>query len=261
MHPFLARLIDMMESLQGRPSSATAGLERAFAAAQRAHNLARRALAIALAEEAREAERRTALVAKVGDLEKRAIEVIGAGRDDLALEIAQAIAAMSTDINASEQAAARFSAEVALARREVDAQRRRLSDLDRGRRLARIGTALNGVAPGSDSGLDSLTEAEEALAQVVAENHNSRFVRGEMAPPAERLIERLSDAGFGEPLQVRAIDVLARLRDQAQLQQAQLQAQLQQAQLQRAGHKPAELVESVCDIQQRSNHVTASDPL
>jgi hypothetical protein len=257
MHPFLARLLDMMESLQGRPSSATASLERAFAAAKRAHDLARRALAIAIAEEAREAERRTTLLAKVGDLETRAIEVIRAGRDDLALEIAQAIAAMSTDVNASEQAAGRFAAEAALARREVDAQRRRLSDLDRGRRLARIGTALNGVAPGSDSGLDSLTEAEAALAQVVAENHNSRFVREEMAPPAERLIERLSDAGFGEPLQVRAIDVLARLRGQAGLQQAGLQ----KAGLQQAGNKPAELIESIRDLQQRSNHVTASDPL
>ena len=217
MHPFLVRLLDMVDKPLARASSSTASLERAFAAARRAHNLARRALAIALAEEAREAERRTVLAAKVSDLERRALDVLRAGRDDLALQVADAIVALTNEISVSEQASGRFAAEVALARREVDAQRRRLSDLDRGRRLAKIGTALNGVAPDSDSGLDSIAEAEEALAQVVAENHNGRFVREEMAPPAERLIERLSEAGFGEPSQVRAVDVLARLRDQAGL--------------------------------------------
>lgn len=235
MHPFLARLLDLLDSPFGsRPSSATASLERAFAAAHRSHHLARRALAIALAEEVREAERRTTLAAKIGDLEVRAIDVLRAGRDDLALEVAETIAALTTELNASEQASQRFAAEVALARREVDAQRQRLSDLDRGRRLARIGTALNGAPPLSDTGLDSFTEAEAALAQLVAENHNGRFVREEMAPPADRLIERLSDAGFGEPSRIRAADVLARLRVQAGLQ---------------AGHQQSQLIESNRDLQ------------
>jgi hypothetical protein len=64
----------------------------------------------------------------------------------------------------------------------------------------------------SRSGLDSFGEAEAALAQVVADNHDARAVRHEMAPSAEHLIERMSDAGFGEPTHVRATDVLARLR-------------------------------------------------
>jgi hypothetical protein len=33
-----------------------------------------------------------------------------------------------------------------------------------------------------------------------------------MAPTAERLIERMSDEGFGEPTHVRASDVLTRLK-------------------------------------------------
>jgi hypothetical protein len=67
----------------------------------------------------------------------------------------------------------------------------------------------------SRSGLDSFGEAEAALAQVVADNHDARAVRHEMAPTAEHLIERMSDAGFGEPTHVRASDVLARLRTAA----------------------------------------------
>jgi hypothetical protein len=129
---------------------------------------------------------------------------------------------MTTDIEASRLASERFAAEVALARREVDAQRRRLSDLDRGRRLARIGAALNAAAPGSQAGLDSFSEAEAALARVNADNQDARFVRNEMAPPAAQLIERMSDAGFGKPMQVRAADILARLRSEAGLDSSRL---------------------------------------
>jgi hypothetical protein len=101
---------------------------------------------------------------------------------------------------------------VALARREVDAQRRRLAELDRGRRLARVGSALAATAPMSRDGLDSFTEAEAALARVVADNHDARAVGQEMAPTAQHLIERLSDAGFGPAVQVRSADVMSRLR-------------------------------------------------
>jgi phage shock protein A len=215
MRQFLARLFDALIDLQGRPaspSSSMASLERSISAAHRAHASARRALAVAVAEETRETTRRTALAAKAGDLESRAVAALQAGRDDLAAQAAETIALMATDIDASERASRRFAAEVALARREVDTQRRRLSELDRGRRLASIGHALSATTQTSDTGLDDFSAAEAALAKVVANNHDARSVREEMAPPAEYLIERMSDAGFGEPVQVRASDVLARLR-------------------------------------------------
>jgi phage shock protein A len=218
MRQFFARLLDVVNDMQRQSASPMASLDRSIASAQRAHTDARRALAIALAEEAREAERRACVSAKISDLEQRAVQALRAGRDDLALQAAEAIAAMTTDITASERASLRFAAEVALARREVDAQRRRLSELDRGRRLARIGSALSGTSSTSPEGLDSFTEAEAALARVVAENHDARVLREELASPAERLIERMSDAGIGEAVQIRAADVLARLRGAAGLQ-------------------------------------------
>ena len=212
MREFLIRLLDALHGLSHRSPSPMASLERSIAAAHHAHTAARRALAVAMAEEARETERRLALIAKTSDLEQRAIAALRAGRDDLTTQAAEAIAAMTSDIAASERASQRFAAGVALARREVDAQRLRLSELDRGRRLARIGDALTATTHTSETGLDSFSEAEAALAKVVANNHDARVVRQEMAPPAEQFIERLSDAGFGEPVQVRASDVLARLR-------------------------------------------------
>jgi phage shock protein A len=222
MRQFLARLFDLVHEMRRHDASAMASLDRSIAAAQRAHTAARRSLAIALAEEVREAQRRSHLAARISDLEQRAVQALRAGRDDLALQASEAIAAMTTDVNASERASERFAAEVALARREVDAQRRRLSELDRGRRLARIGSALNSTAPASPEGVDSFAEAEAALAKLVAENHDARAVRDEMTPPAERLIERMSDAGIGEAVQIRAADVLVRLRSAAGLQTSPL---------------------------------------
>jgi phage shock protein A len=208
-------LIQLIDALTGAPSagaSPMASLERAIAAAGRAHVAARRALAVAVAEEGREAKRRAGLVTDVDALERRAVAALRAGREDLAVEASEAIAAIATAIEASERASQRFAAEVALARREVDAQGRRLSELDRGRRLAKIGHALADTMHTSRSGLDSLSEAEAALAKVVAGNDDARAIRHELAPPAGHLIERMAEAGFGEASHIRAGDVLARLK-------------------------------------------------
>jgi len=129
MRELLIRLIDALMGAQGEGASPMASLERSIAAAGRAHITARRALAVAMAEESREAKRRADLVVKVDDLERRAVGALRAGREDLAVEASEAIAAIATEINASERASQRFAAEVVLARREVDAQRRRLADL------------------------------------------------------------------------------------------------------------------------------------
>src|SRR5271167_4199441 len=109
MRQFLARLFDLVHEMQRHDASAMASLDRSIAAAQRAHTAARRSLAIALAEEVREAQRRSHLAARISDLEQRAVQALRAGRDDLALQASEAIAAMITDINASERASERFA--------------------------------------------------------------------------------------------------------------------------------------------------------
>jgi phage shock protein A len=241
MREFITRILGTLIDLQGKTCSPMASLERSIATARQAHISARRALAVATAEETRETERHMVLTAKANDLEKRAMEALRAGREDLATQAAEAIASMANEIHTSERASERFAAEVALARREVDAQRRRLSDLDRGRRLARIGDALTATTHTSRTGLDSFSEAEAALAKVVADNQDARFVRTELAPPAEWLVERMSDAGFGEPVHIRACDVLARLRSAAD------------------GLHVLQPIEFSSNPQQKSHHVSASD--
>jgi phage shock protein A len=212
MREILMLIADFVSELMpGRPATATS-LDRSIAAAGSAHLAARKALAIAVAEETREIERRESLTTKVSDIESRAVQAIRAGRDDLAIAAAEAIAAIRTEIEASESASSRFAAEVALARREVDAQRRRLADLDRGRRLARVGSALNDRATGAGHGLDRFAEAEATLARINVDNADARAVREEMAPPADRVIEQMADQGFGRSITIRPADVMARLR-------------------------------------------------
>jgi phage shock protein A len=212
LHDLFTRLADLIETAVGRQASPLSNLDRAMQAAGAAHVAARRALAVAIAEEDREVRRRDVLADKLSDLELRAIEALRAGRNDLAARAAEAIAAFETEMMASTQASVRFAAEVALARREVDAQRRRLADLDRGRRLARVGVALNATPR---EGVDALSAAELALARVEADNHDARAIRDELAPPTERLIEQMADLGFGAPVRIRASDVMERLRAKA----------------------------------------------
>jgi phage shock protein A len=212
LHDFFTRLADLIDTVVAPPGSPMSNLDRAMHAAGAAHVAARRALAVAIAEEDREVRRREVLVGKLTELEQRAVEALRGGRDDLAGQAAETIAAVETEIAGSAQASTRFAAEVALARREVDAQRRRLADLDRGRRLARVGAALNSAPR---DGVDALTEAEAALQRVEADNHDARAIREELAPPTERLIEQMADLGFGAPTRVRASDVMERLRAKA----------------------------------------------
>lgn len=200
-----ARMSDLLlPARRDRPN-----LDRLIAVAGTAHVAARRALALAIAEEDREIRRRGRLAENAKDLQARAIEAIAGGREDLAVRAAESIAVIETEVGASTAASEGFATKVALARRDVDAQRRRLADLDRGRRLARVGAALNGTAPG---GLPFLARAEAALVEVDAAQADAEAVRREFAPPAETLAEDMAEAGFGRPMRVLASDVMARLR-------------------------------------------------
>jgi phage shock protein A len=217
MRDFFVGIIDLVcAALRGSlPPASLSSLDRSIAAAGSAHAAARRSLAVAVSEEKRETGRRESLTAQAADLEARAVEALRAGREDLAQRASEAIAAMRTDIESSERASGRFAAEVALARREVDAQRRRLADLDRGRRLARVGAALRGTTADPAAGTDRFAEAEASLARLQADNADARATREEMSPPAERLIGCMAEEGFGPPVGVRASDVMERLRAMA----------------------------------------------
>src|SRR6201991_2594657 len=76
---------------------AAAGIERA-----------KRALAVAIAQDEAEGKRLDTTLARIADLEERATAALAGGRDDLAAEAAEAFALMEADRDAIRQARTAF---------------------------------------------------------------------------------------------------------------------------------------------------------
>src|SRR5579864_4745892 len=97
----------------------------------------KRALALAIAQDQQEGKRLEATNARIADLEVRASAALEGGREDLAREAAEAIAGLEADRGAAMTARALFAAEIARLKRYVAGAEARLTELDRGRRIAR----------------------------------------------------------------------------------------------------------------------------
>src|SRR6516162_5967418 len=141
---------------------------------------AKKALAVAIAQESQEGQWLDATRARIEDLERRAVAAIEAGRDDLAVEAAEVIATLEAERDASLTARALFAAEIAKLKGHVLQQQMRFSQLERGRRIARA----------AEAALDALDAATGPIA----------------------VAEKLSAEGFGPRLKPDATDVMARLR-------------------------------------------------
>jgi phage shock protein A len=185
---------------------------------------AKKALAVAIAQESQEGQRLDATRSRIEDLETRAVAAIEAERDDLAAEAAEAIAALEAERDASLTARALFAAEIAKLKVHVLQQQMRFSQLERGRRIARAAEAVRVARRGRIEGAPifagTLAEAEATLArlrehQVEADAAESAFDALDAATGPIAVAEKLSAEGFGPRLRPNAADVLARLRERA----------------------------------------------
>jgi phage shock protein A len=185
---------------------------------------AKKALAIAIAQEDQEGRRLETTRARIEDLEARAVAAIEAGRDDLATEAAEAIATLEAERDASATARALFAAEIAKLRGHVLQQQVRFSQLERGRRIARAAEAVRVARRGRVEAAPifegTLVEAEATLSrlrerQVEAAAAEAAFDALDAATGPIAVAEKLSAEGFGPRLKPNAADVLARLRQRA----------------------------------------------
>jgi phage shock protein A len=185
---------------------------------------AKKALAVAIAQESQEGQRLDATRARIVDLETRAVAAIEAGRDDLATEAAEAIAILEAERDASATARELFAAEIAKLKRHVLQQQMRFSRLERGRRIARAAEAVRVARRGRVEAAPifegTLAEAEATLArlrerQVEADAAEAAFDALDAATGPIAVAEKLSAEGFGPRLKPNAADVLARLRERA----------------------------------------------
>src|SRR5262249_50706582 len=131
-----ARASEMLED-----QNALLILDQQIRDAAAALDRARKALAVAAAQDATEEKRIAALQADIKDLETRATAALDT-REDLANEAAEAIAGLEIDLAAAQASHASFARESAKLRQLVRNGERRLADLERGRRTAQAAEAV-----------------------------------------------------------------------------------------------------------------------
>lgn len=184
---------------------------------------AQRALAMALAEDAQEERRIVVIDHRVGSLEVRARAALDGAREDLALEAAEAIAALAAEGDVGRQARTLFAGDIGRLRRAVADAERRLGELHRGRRVARVAEAVQVSRRGreaADAQRCTLADAEATLARLrerqVQAAAADDFLAGIVAGTRPQTVEeRLAEAGFGPLVRPDAAAVLARLRRSA----------------------------------------------
>jgi phage shock protein A len=207
------------EELEGR--TALQLLDQQMRDAAAAVERAQRTLALAIAQDQQEGRRLDTTNARIADLEIRATAALDGGREDLAREAAQSIAILEADRDAALTARALFASEITRLKRHVANAEARITELDRGRRIARASEAVRTLRRG---GLEAarpyeatLPEAENTLRRL-----RERQMEAQAADEALREIdaangpiataEKLAEQGFGPRLRPTADDVLARLK-------------------------------------------------
>ena len=180
----------------------------------------KRTLALAIAQDQMEGRRLDATCARIADLELRATAALDGGREDLAREAAQQIANLEADRDAAMTARTLFASEITRLKRQVAGAEARITDLDRGRRLARAAEAVRALRRGGIEAArpyeSTLPEAENTLKrlrerQIEAQAADEALIELDAASGPLATAEKLAEQGFGPRLKSTADDVLARL--------------------------------------------------
>lgn len=182
---------------------------------------ARRALAIALAQNATETRRVDGVKARIADLESRAMAALDGGREDMATEAAEAIAGLEADFDSATASQAGFARQSAKLKGIIGDAERRMAELERGRRAARASDAVQRLRVNGQAqlGAGPLIEAEATLRRVQNLQAESQAA-GEALDAldgtsgSERISQRLEAAGFGQTVKPTAKNVLERLKQQ-----------------------------------------------
>jgi len=206
------------EELEGR--NALLILDQQMRDAATAVERAKRTLALAIAQDQQEGRRLDATNARIADLEIRATAALDGGREDLAREAAEQIAALEVDRDAAMTARTLFAAEISRLKRHVASAEARINELDRGRRIARASEAVRALRRGGVEAArpyeSTLPEAENTLKrlrerQMEAQAADQALIEIDAASGPLATAEKLAEQGFGPRLKSTADDVLARL--------------------------------------------------
>ncbi len=196
-------------------------LDQQMRDAQSSLGQAQRALAVAMAEDTQEGRRMVALGERIASLEARARAALAGAREDLATEAAEAIADLEAERDTGQQARGLFAVEITRLRRSVSDAERRLAELQRGRRVARVAEAVRisrrGRIEAASPAQCTLSEAEATLTRLRDRQARAAAAEDaldgiEAATRPQTVEERLANAGFGPATRPTAASVLARLK-------------------------------------------------
>lgn len=179
---------------------------------------ARKAVAVAMAYEARERKALEALEAQLADLETRARAALEQGREDLAAEAASAIAGLEAERASLRKVVQTYAQDIAALRQALRQSEAQLAELKRGQRLAeatgktqsmRAGAQVSARSPLADAA-STLTRLQER--QKLADTTLQAMSDLSSETSAEALSDRLAAAGMGAAKTTSAEDVLTRLK-------------------------------------------------
>ena len=182
---------------------------------------ARRAVAVAIAQNEQEVTQYKTLVVRIEDLEQRATFAIQGGKHDLAREAAETLALLEAERAASDDAQRSFIAEIERLKRIVRSSELRLRELQRGQRIAAATDKtqrLRETAPGSS--LSALKDAEETLSRLRLRQKQmdaaaSAMAEMELSVDPVALSQKLAEAGCGTPVRTSVDAILERLARKA----------------------------------------------
>jgi len=178
----------------------------------------RKAVAVAMAYEARERSALDAIEAQIADLETRALDALDKDRSDLATEAAGAIADLEAERDAARKMVQVYQRDIAKLRRALKASEGQLAELKRGQRLAEAtarAQSTRGRTPAQAR--TTLDEAAQTLARLqdrqgLADATMDAMTDLSIADNVSAVADRLAAAGMGAPKTTTAEDVLARLK-------------------------------------------------
>jgi phage shock protein A len=189
---------------------AAAGIERA-----------KRALAVAIAQDEAEGKRLETTLTRITDLEERAVAALNGGSEELAAEAAETIAVMEADRDSIREARATFAHEIGNLKATVRKSSQRLAELERGRRIASAAESVRRLKAGSglatSSGAAALADAEATLRRLRERQFEDAaaadaFEALDNEPNPVRVADKLETAGFGKRTRSTAASVLERLK-------------------------------------------------
>ena len=156
---------------------------------------------------------------QIRDLEERAQTALADGKENLALEAAQAIADLENEKATRSGSLEALSDRIEKIRLSIEKSHRRLIDLRQGAMAAKATAAQHKAQRGLERSLGNTStfrEAEELIARVTgqADPFEEADILDEIddSLAGKNTRDKLAEAGLGSPVKSRADDVLERLK-------------------------------------------------